>query len=261
MTGTPSTEALVAAEDVVDMLRLFGLDDGQIEEAVIEAPESTEDLVEAVAIQGEQVNLLGTKSDVAAAKTGLLQDLLVESALGVATDHAYHLKSNLEYPLDSALAEYGYGFEFRPVGSDEWTEPDHEDHPRAFRLVVTDGTEPVSTTAFRYPPHDGYPSNLFRALGCGLNDTVLEEVGLKFLLLAEGSDSFDWMLLDAETVATLEDEYGHRLEVFGEPLVRRGPSYKYGWDGIDRSLAVDHKSEFGVPEPDDTYKIETIYDL
>lgn len=261
MTDSPSAEAIAAANEVLEVLYRLGLEDSQIDEAVIEAPESAESLVEAIAIQGERVNSLGTRSDVAAGKTGLLQSLLVESALGVSTGPAYHLKTNLEYPLDTALAEYGYGFEFRSVGSDEWIEPDHEDHPRAFRLVVTDGSDPVSTAAFRYPPHERYPSNLFRALGCGLNDTVFEDVDLQLLLVANGRDSFNWVLLDTETVTMLEDDYGPRLKIFGTPLVSRGPSYTYGWDGIDRSLAVDHETAFGVPEPDETYKIEDEYNL
>ncbi|WP_224214527.1 hypothetical protein [Natrinema longum] len=179
------------------------------------------------------------------------------------TDHTYHHKRNLEFLLNEALAEFGYGFEFRSIGADEWIEPEHPDHPRAFRLVVVDETdEPVATAAFRYPPTDGaQPSNMFRALGTALNDTVLAAIGVRMLLLDEGSGSFKWIVVDRATLETLESEYGPRLEAFGDPLVRRGPEYEYGIHGIDTSAAIVHQSEFGVPEPDETFTIEDHYEL
>ncbi|RZH66875.1 hypothetical protein [Natrinema altunense] len=260
---SPSDDAITAAADVVDVLRQFGLSDEEIVGGAIEAPDSIRDATKAVAVDGAVVRGLGTGGDPDRAKTGTVRGVLSESGRGVTVDNMYHHKRTLEVPLDRALAEFGYGFEFRSVGSDEWIEPEHPDHPRAFRLVVVDdANDPVATAAFRYPPTDGaHPSRLCRALGTALNDTVLAAIDVRMLLLDDGSGSFKWVVVDRETLETLASAYGPTLAAFGEPLVQRGPEYKYGFREIDRSAAVDHQSEFGVPEPEETFAIERAYDL
>lgn len=262
---TPTDEAIAVAEDIVAVLRRCGFSDEEIVNGAVEAPDAATTPVDAVAHQCEVLYGGGNGvNPTASVKTRVLQNVIGQSVRGITIDVPYHHKKNVEFQVDDGLHEFGYGFEFRTVGAEDWIEPDDEHHPRAFQLTVLDDTgETVSTAAFRYPPYDGigHATTNFRALGVALNETVLDEIGVTILLLDIGDDVFHWVLFDSEALEPLESEYGPRLEIFGEPLVNRGPTFKYGWDGIDSSVATDHESVFGVSEPQDTFKLEEAFDV
>lgn len=257
-----SDEALFAADEILEALELFSIEDERVFDAVPEYDESVTTPRAAVASFADR-SYSATDGLDATEKTDVLRTILAWSDRSITTDHTYHHKRTLEGPLDDRLGDFGYGFEFRSIGVDEWVEPDST-HPRAFRFVVTDDETGTSeTAAFRYPPNENArtASNQFMALAAALNDTVFSEIGLQMCYLPLGSDSYNWLVISRDRFAELESEYGENLAIWGDPLIRRRPKYGYSWKQISESPTLDHADAFTVPEPDDVYKVEEEYDV
>lgn len=255
-------EALIAADEILEALEEFGIENEQVFDAVPECDDSVTAPREVVASYANR-RYLNEGDLTTTEKSDTLRAILASSDHSITTDHKYHHKRNLESPLNNRLEDFGYEFEFQSIGADEWVEPEST-HPRAFRFVATDRETGTNVTAaFRYPPNKDVrtATNQSMALAAALNDTVFDDIGLQMLYLPMGDDSYNWLLISQDRLDELEADYGENLEILGESLIRRCPKYGYTWKQIPKSQTLDHADTFDVPEPDDVYKIEENYDV
>lgn len=254
--------ALLAADEILDALAQLGITDGQVVSILTSNDDPSNTPKDAVASYADRLyRATGELSD--EERTSIIRNIVAQSNKSITTDHTYHHKKNLEPLLNDRLNDFGWGFEFQSIGDNGWIEPDST-HPRAIKLVVTSaGTEEHHAATFRYPPNETarMASNQFMALATALNDTVFREIGVRLLYLPLGDDSYNWLLLSEADLSELQAKHGTNLSFSGEPLILRSPRYEYSWKQVAESPTLHHMEAFGVPEPDDVYKIEDNYDL
>lgn len=132
---------------------------------------------------------------------------LVRSDHGVEAPRRYWSEAPAEH-LAPALAAFGYEFalESRPDGDG-----------RTVGALLSTG-ESTRRMTYTYP-EDGDGADNYPALVHAIQTRLLPEAGPTFVRLADDGDSWRFALVERWRLAELQELFGKRLEVFGDPLL------------------------------------------
>ncbi len=153
----------------------------------------------------------GVGRDLVAAGTTDPYDRLLESLAhsehGVAAPRHYWSEAPAQH-LGPVLSAFGYEFGLK-------TKPDGDGRTVA-AVLRTDAT--VQRTTFTYP-EDGDGPDAYPALVHAIEQRLLPEAGPTFVRLADDGDAWRFALVERWRLAELQERFGDRIEVFGEPLL------------------------------------------
>jgi hypothetical protein len=133
-------------------------------------------------------------------------------------------------------------------------------HPEAFYVVLNDARtgEELERVSFRPPPaitdRDAVMNHYATAFA--MNETLLRDRDVELVeLVGYPGDHTKFAVVETERLDELEEAYGDGCPLFGQELVNRD----FALDALaqyDPESASSHEDAFGVPEPDETFKLE-----
>lgn len=250
----------------VAAFELFGFDEAAVRQADIPAARDPDTAREAlIAHFQEGYGYPGTEPDVEAAWERIEDWFLTAFPTSFGADfkvHAHEIPKRLTLVLD----HWGYDAEVTlPAQPDEPYPSLSGEHPEAFVVTITEAEtgETVSERSLRLYPHATETLAVRDHTGAAelCTQTVLADLGLEIVGAREPlGDSTPLLVVERDRLDALEAEYGPEIRLFhdDEPLVYRPLHDEYsGFDDYDPENATDHEDAFGVPEPADTFRLET----
>lgn len=173
---------------------------------------------------------------------------------------------NVAAALDTVIGIWGYSVDVSLPAQPDNTYPHLSgEHPEAFvvRLLDTETDETLDEYPLRLFPHatETLAVRNHGATAALLNRTLLDDIGLELVIANEPpGDNTPFILLEQSRLDALEEEYGSGVPLFHreQPLLDRDPLGSRGSIGsYSPENEVDHEVEFGVPEPENTVRLET----
>ena len=153
----------------------------------------------------------GVGRDLVAAGTTDPYERLVQSIAhsehGVAAPRHYWSEAPAQH-LATPLSAFGYEFGLK-------TKPDGDGRTVA-AVLRTDAT--TQRTTFTYPD-DGDGADTYPALVHAIEERLLPAAGPTFVRLADDGDAWRFALVERWRLAELQERFGDRIEVFGDPLL------------------------------------------
>ncbi|AWB28426.1 hypothetical protein [Halococcoides cellulosivorans] len=249
----------------IHAFELFGFDEIAILESDIPAAQASDTAREAlIAHFQEGWGYPETDPDFDTAWANIEHWFLIAFPTSLGADykvHAHKIPKRLTLVLD----QWGYDVDVTlPAQPDARYPSLSGEHPEVFIVTVTDTetNETVAEQALRLYPHAtetlAVQDHTAAAELC--NETVLAELGLEIVGRREPlGDDTPLLLAESERLDALESEYGPEIPLFHdeEPLIYRPLQEYSGFDDYEPDNAIDHKQAFGVPEPTDTFRLET----
>jgi len=176
--------------------------------------------------------------------------LLAHSSRGIDSRNRFW---NHAPPTQLASVFDAYGCQFEVLDPDTGETTDCSTHHGPVELVLRERSSgQVRRTLFSFPDtplgDDNYP-----ALIAAINEELLGETCLDFVLLTSEIDHWRFVLVEDRPLSRLRDRYGDRVEVFDRPLLRDHQPAAFGAD-ID-ALSADGLARLPselVPEPGDS---------
>jgi hypothetical protein len=167
--------------------------------------------------------------------------------------------------LALVLDHWGYDIDVTlPAQPDARFQSLSGEHPEAFVVTVTDTEtdETVTERAVRLYPHTNERTAVLDHVAAAelSNETVLADLGLEIVgSRTPPGDHISLLLLESDRIDALEAQYGPELPLFhdDEPLIKRPLYDDDSFSDYDPDNATDHGEAFGVPEPADTFRLET----
>lgn len=252
-------------EALMDAMALFGFEDADIVKKGFADSFEAETAREAAVQQFQEAFGRGYESGTSPDPDDVwvvieeLFDAGIPARFGL--DHSVHAHK-VAMRLRLATEVYGYEVDVTLPAQPEAKYPTlSTKHPEAFVVTIseTETGEVVGERAIRpYPcgtehvavtQHDG--------VAASLNHAILFDLGLEIVApdpsLTEHSR---YRVFNREVLDRLESQYGENLPIFHEnqPLINRG--FPSSLESYKPENATNHEAKFGIPEPENTFKLE-----